>query len=155
MLQHQLRRMSVRTSARNQFVGPVIRLEDGASGMEVVIRIDGHQELVSRITRESARLMELQPGVEVHAFFKAASVTLQGPARQATSREHCAQNRLTGTVAQAQVTGAHLEVAVDLEGGRSLVAICPAQEFSASGLAVGKACRAAVDPGSVMLFRFD
>jgi molybdate transport system regulatory protein len=71
-----LRRMSMRTSARNQFVGTVSGLREGEVSFEVRVRLDDANEVVAVITRASAENLELGIGREVHAFVKAPSVLI-------------------------------------------------------------------------------
>jgi molybdate transport system regulatory protein len=71
-----LRRMAMRTSARNQFVGTVSGLREGEVSFEVRVRLDDANEVVAVITRASAENLELGIGSEVHAFVKAPSVLI-------------------------------------------------------------------------------
>ena len=82
-----LRRMSMRTSARNQFVGTVSGLREGEVSFEVRIRVDDANEVVAVITRASAENLELGIGSEVHAFVKAPSVLIiTDPQARTTAR---------------------------------------------------------------------
>lgn len=146
-----LRRTSIRTSARNQFFGPVTALSEGPGGVEVRLKIDDRNEISSRITRESAESLQLRIGVEVHAFVKAASVGLRADAQPRRST----RNPLRGTVARIHQNPAHAEVTVALESGRHVTAICAHEQVAHLGLEAGKPCCALIDPSSVVLFRFD
>jgi len=64
----------MRISARNQFPGRVVSVVHGAVMSTVVIRLDGGQEVVSAITRESAEGLGLAVGDEVIAVIKATEV---------------------------------------------------------------------------------
>ena len=59
-----LRRMSMKTSARNQFAGQIVGLREGHVDFEVRLRLDAENELVAVITRESAETLGLaiKPG---------------------------------------------------------------------------------------------
>ena len=74
--QRLLRRMAVRTSARNQFVGTVCGLREGPVDFEVLVRIDEHVELAAVVTRTSAEALGLAEGVRACAAFKVSSVIL-------------------------------------------------------------------------------
>ena len=144
-----LRRMSMRTSARNQFAGTITALSESPRGVEVRLRIGEGQEISSLITRESARGLELQVGTEVQALVKAASVALRpeaAPGRRDT---------LCGTVERIDQGPVHAEVTLALEGGRHITAIAPLADLARLKLKVGKSCCAAVQASSVVLFRFD
>ena len=66
----------MKISARNQLPGTVKSITQGAVMAEVVIELDGGQEVVSAITAESARRLELAPGRGVYAVIKSTEVML-------------------------------------------------------------------------------
>ena len=108
-----LRRMSMRTSARNQFVGHVSGLREGEVSFEVRVRLDDANEIVAVITRASAENLELAIGKEVHAFVKAPSVLIiTDPAARTTARNH-----LWGTVSAIHEGPVSSEVTITLPGG--------------------------------------
>ena len=65
-----------RTSARNRILGRVIRHERGAVNDEVVLEIDEGKTLTATITCESAKVLEIAPGLELQALVKASHVIL-------------------------------------------------------------------------------
>jgi molybdate transport system regulatory protein len=67
---------SLRTSARNQLAGEVIRREDGAVNSEVSLAIGGGKTITATITRESAVALDLRPGEPAIALVKASHVIL-------------------------------------------------------------------------------
>src|SRR5574343_342767 len=71
-----LRRMSMKSSARNQFAGQIVGLREGHVDFEVRLKLDAHNELVAVITRESAETLGLTIGMEVSALVKSSSVLL-------------------------------------------------------------------------------
>jgi molybdate transport system regulatory protein len=68
------RRDDVRISARNQLVGTVRTVTEGAVMTEVVIDLDAGQEVVAAITTESARRLGLAIGRRVVAVVKSTEV---------------------------------------------------------------------------------
>ena len=66
----------LRTSARNCIGGRVIRHERGAVNDEVVLEIDEGKTITATITRESADLLGVAPGLEMQALIKASHVIL-------------------------------------------------------------------------------
>ena len=64
----------MKISARNQIPGTVKAIKKGPVSAEVVISIDGGQEIVSSITTHSAEKLNLQVGVKVYAIVKASEV---------------------------------------------------------------------------------
>jgi molybdate transport system regulatory protein len=66
----------MKISARNQFPATVRAVTAGAVMSEVVVELDGGQELVAAITAESARRLGLAPGTKVVALIKSTEVLL-------------------------------------------------------------------------------
>ena len=66
----------MRISARNQLPGTVRTMTDGAVMTEVVIDLDGGQEVVAAITAESARRLGLEVGRRVAAVVKSTEVMI-------------------------------------------------------------------------------
>jgi molybdopterin-binding protein len=64
----------MRISARNQLVGNIVSIEDGAVTSIVVIKLTGGEEVVSSITKESVKKLELRVGDEVMAIVKSSDV---------------------------------------------------------------------------------
>jgi molybdate transport system regulatory protein len=66
----------MKVSARNFFKGKVQQIKAGAVNTEVVIRTDEGTEIVSIITKESAKRLGLKKGKKVYAAIKASQVML-------------------------------------------------------------------------------
>lgn len=66
----------MKISARNQLVGEIVSIVEGAVMAEVVVQLDGGQLVVSAITAESARRLGLEPGRRVTAIIKSTEVIL-------------------------------------------------------------------------------
>jgi molybdate transport system regulatory protein len=64
----------MRLSARNQLAGTVTSIHLGAVMATVVIRVEGGQEVVAAITRDSAENLGLGEGDAVTAIIKATEV---------------------------------------------------------------------------------
>jgi len=149
--QRLLRRMSVRTSARNQFVGNVCGLREGPVDYEVRVRLDAANELVAVVTRESAETLRLAIGSEVVALVKASSLlVITDPALRVSAR-----NQLWGTVARIVDGPVNAEVTLDLGAGRSAVAVLTRESVAALGLAEGVRACAAFKVSSVILAVID
>ena len=149
--QRLLRRMSVRSSARNQFVGTVSGLRDGAVDFEVRVRIDEHLELAAVVTRESAEQLGLAIGSEVIALVKASSLLLIVDEAIRIS----ARNRLWGEVQRIVEGPVNAEVTLDLGRGRSAVAVVTRESVESLGLAIGVRACAAFKVSSVILAVID
>ena len=64
----------MKISARNQLSGTVKSVTEGAVMSEVVVELDGGQEVVAAITAESARSLGLAAGSKVVAIIKSTEV---------------------------------------------------------------------------------
>ncbi len=149
--QRLLRRLSVRSSARNQFVGRVCGLREGPVDFEVRLRLDDGIELVAVVTRDSAETLCLAIGSEVLALVKASSVLLvTDPALRISAR-----NQLWGTVTRIVDGPVNAEVTLDLGAGRSAVAVLTRESVAALGLAEGTRACAAFKVSSVILVVID
>jgi molybdopterin-binding protein len=66
----------MRLSARNQLEGVVVAVDHGAVMTTVVVRLEGGQEVISAITKDSAEALELSEGDAVTAVIKATEVMI-------------------------------------------------------------------------------
>ncbi|NML28430.1 TOBE domain-containing protein [Zoogloea dura] len=146
-----LRRMSMRTSARNQFVGTVSGLREGEVSFEVRIRLDDANEVVAVITRASAENLELGIGSEVHAFVKAPSVLIiTDPQARTTARNH-----LWGQVTAIHEGPVSSEVTITLPSGRNITSVVTHDSIDNLELSVGNPACAVFQATSVILAVFD
>jgi len=149
--QAMLRRMSMKTSARNQFVGTVSSLREGEVSFEVGIRLDETTEIIAIITRESAETLELTIGSEVYAFVKASSVILlTEPNARTTARNH-----LWGEISRVHEGPVNSEVIIALPGGRNVTAIVTHDSVDNLALNVGTPACAVFKASNVILAVFN
>jgi molybdate transport system regulatory protein len=146
-----MRRMAMKTSARNQFVGPISALREGAVSFEVCLRLDEKTELTALITCESAETLGLAIGKEVHAFIKAQSVILMTDPGIRTS----ARNHLWGEVTRIHDGAVNSEVTLILPGGRNVTAIVTRESAATLGIREGTKACAIFKASSVILATFD
>ncbi|MBS1154762.1 MAG: modE [Proteobacteria bacterium] len=145
-----LRRMSIKASARNQFVGPIIAMREGAVNYEVCLRLDEANEIVSVITRESAENLELAIGKEIYALIKASSVILLTDEHVRTS----ARNQLWGEISHIHTGAVNSEITMTLPGGKVLTAIVTCESVENLQLAVGQKACAIFEASSVILVSY-
>jgi molybdopterin-binding protein len=74
LLDHEGGEKSMKISARNILKGKVKKLIHGAVNSEVSIQLPGGAELVSIITKQSAKSLKLAKGKTVYAIIKASNV---------------------------------------------------------------------------------
>jgi molybdate transport system regulatory protein len=63
-------------SARNQLAGTVLSVKKGVVTAEVIVRLDGGEELASVITLESVKNLGLKKGSKVKAIIKSTDVMI-------------------------------------------------------------------------------
>jgi molybdate transport system regulatory protein len=142
-----LRRLAVRSSARNQFTGTVDALHDDGEGVSVSLRLSGGASMMASVTRDSAAQLALAPGAEVVALVKAPSVRLCLQPAQARGLA----NRLWGTVRGVVRGTTRAEVTLALQGGGEAVATVPCRLLDAHPVRIGERALAAFAPASVIL----
>ena len=143
-----LRRMAMKTSARNQFAGPVVAIKEGVVDTEVTVQLGAALALTAIVTRESAENMNLVVGADVMAFVKASSILLLVGDEDRVS----ARNRFVGTVTRIQQGPVNAEVTLTMPGGRHVVtAVITDDSVKRLGLVEGACATAVFKASSVFL----
>lgn len=143
-----VRRIGMKTSARNQFRGKVASLKRGEVNDEVELDVFGGERIVAVVTHESAGDLGLTPGAEAFALVKASSVIIVAGAEGA---RFSARNRFEGTVSRIQKGAVNTEVVLALPGGGSIAAVITNESAAVLDLAEGKPARAIFKASSVIL----
>lgn len=108
--------LGLRTSMRNQLPCAVTALQRDGSMVRAQLELADGTALVSRITRESAQLLALAPGLAVLALCKATAVQVGAGMAQAEGR-----NLLVGRVTRGSRGKEGGEVSLRLDSGLQLV----------------------------------
>jgi molybdopterin-binding protein len=66
----------MKISARNVLKGKVAKVTHGAVNSEVVVKLSGGAEIISIITKKSAKDLTLSKGKEVYTVIKASNVMI-------------------------------------------------------------------------------
>lgn len=133
-----IRRLDMKTSARNEFLGRVKSIKKGAVNAEVVLDIGGGDEMAAIITNESVENLALESGTEAYALVKAPWVIL---ALDTEKFSTSARNKLCGVVSHCQEGAVNGEVTIELAGGKNVVSIVTNDSIKSMGLKVGvRAC---------------
>jgi len=143
-----IRRMGMKTSARNQFLGKVTAIKHGAVNDEIELEIAGGHKIVAIITYDSTAELGLTVGAEAFALVKASSIVVMTNAGDA---KFSARNQLSGTVARLITGAVNSDVTIELNGGGSVAAIITNESCSALGLDVGVAATGIFKASSVIL----
>ena len=64
----------IKLSARNALKGTVAEVKTGAVNSEIIVKLEGGEELVAVVTYESEKKLALVPGKEVTALIKASHI---------------------------------------------------------------------------------
>ncbi len=66
----------MKISARNVLKGKVKSMEQGAVNSEIIVELQGGQQIVSVITKESVESLQVQVGKDVYVVIKASNVMI-------------------------------------------------------------------------------
>lgn len=149
--QFLMRRLSLKTSARNQFSGPICGLRDGGVDYEVRVRLDDQTEILAVITKASAETLQLAIGKDVMAFVKSSSVLLSTE----QNLHLTARNQLWGEVTEIHQGVVNDEITLQISSGRTVTAVISHESCVEMGLAVGKPACALFKASSVILASYD
>jgi molybdate transport system regulatory protein len=143
-----LRRMSMKTTARNQFAGTVSSVDLGPVSASVVITLKAGDEITATMTSAAAKRLKLKKGQEALALIKASAVVLVS---DFAGWQLSARNQLAGTVSRIEKGAVSSLVVVTLPGGAAVSASVTNQGLDALGLKVGAAATAVFKAYSVMV----
>lgn len=139
---------TMRTSARNQFLGRISAIRTGAVNDEIELELAGGARLVAIITSDSRASLGLEVGGEAIALVKASSIMVATGLGDALLS---ARNQLTGIVASLTPGAVNTEVVIDLDGGNSVCAIVTHDSAERMALAVGQQATALFKASQVIL----
>jgi len=146
--QQTFRRLSMRTSARNQFQGKVTMISAGPINSEVTLALNERDHITAIITRESVEHLGLSLGSEAYALIKASFIIL------APADEGCissARNCLCGTLRELRHGAVNSEAIIELEGGKTLTAIVTEESAKAMDLEPGSPVCALIKASHIIL----
>ena len=147
-LQGLLRRMSMKTTARNQFAGTVTALEIEAGAAQVTIALAAGGEITAAMTGAAAQRLKLKKGKEALALVKASAIVLVS---DFAGWQLSARNQLAGTVSRIERGAVSSLVVLTLPGGAALTASVTNEGVEALGLKVGAPATAVFKAYSVMV----
>lgn len=144
-----LGRLSMRTSARNQWAGRVARMQRGAVNDEIEIELPGGDRITAVITHGSVENLGLETGQDAIALVKASSVmvgTMDGGPLGISAR-----NQLSGSITRITPGAVNTEVVIGLRGGNTVAAIITNRAAKDLGLEAGQQALAIFKASSVIL----
>jgi molybdate transport system regulatory protein len=147
-LQGLLRRMSMKTSARNQFAGTVSGVELGPVSAQVGIVLKSGDEITATMTTAAAKRLKLKKGKEALALIKASAIVL---VTDFAGWQLSARNQLAGTVSRVERGAVSSLVVVTLPGGAAITASVTNEGVAALALKVGVPATAVFKAYSVLV----
>jgi molybdate transport system regulatory protein len=148
-LRHQfLRRLVARTSARNQFFCRVRSVRRERVNAVVHLDMGGGDQLDAHITAQSAEDLGLFGGCTCHALVEPGWVEVRPGARTDRNEQ---QNCLHGKVVRCQDDPVDAEVAIELDGGRIIVASMTRAEMVEKSILVGQPACAVIQSSQIIL----
>jgi molybdate transport system regulatory protein len=138
-LQGLLRRMSMKTTARNQFAGTVTAVEAGPISAQVTIALKAGGEITATLTSAAAKRLKLKKGKEALALVKASAIVL---VTDSAGWLLSARNQLAGTVSRIEKGAVSSLVVLTLPGGAAITASVTNEGVDALDLKVGTSATA-------------
>ena len=143
-----LRRISMKTTARNQFAGSITAIEPGPVSTQVTVRIAAGQEIVATMTTAAAQRLQLVLGKEAIALVKSSAVVLVA---DFAGYQLSARNQFGGTISRVERGAVSSLVVLTLPGGAHITASVTNDAVDALRLASGQAATAVFKAYAVML----
>jgi molybdate transport system regulatory protein len=143
-----LRRMSMKTSARNQFAGTISALEKGPVSAQVTIVLKSGDAITATMTSAAAQRLKLKKGKEALALVKASAVVL---VTDFAGWQLSARNQLAGTVSRIERGAVASLVVVTLPGGAAITASVTNEAVQALELKIGTPATAVFKAYAVMV----
>lgn len=143
-----LRRMSMKTTARNQFAGHVKALEIGPISATVTISLKSGDDITATMTADAAKRLKLKKGKEALALVKASAIVL---VTDFAGWQLSARNQLAGTVSRIERGAVSSLVILTLPGGAAITASVTNEGVQALDLKVGTPATAVFKAYAVMV----
>ncbi|WP_370773607.1 molybdopterin-binding protein [Clostridium sp.] len=134
----------MRISARNQLLGQVIKVQEGAVNGIVTLEFAG-ETITGTISMASINELELVPGKKAVAIIKATEVMI-GIGDMTLS----ARNKITGILSNINEGAVNAIVTLDIAGGNKISATISMAAVKELGLTVGTKAVAVIKATSVM-----
>jgi molybdate transport system regulatory protein len=143
-----LRRMSMKTSARNQYAGTVKAVQVGPVSAEVTLTLKAGGEIHATLTSAAAERLKLKKGKEALALVKASAIVL---VTDFAGWQLSARNQWAGTVSRIETGAVSSLVVLTLPGGSHVSASVTNESVAELGLQVGAAATAVFKAYAVMV----
>jgi molybdate transport system regulatory protein len=143
-----IRRLSVRTSARNQFFGKISGIKQGPVNVEVELTLTGGDKVHAVITHDGLDSLNLKIGSDAWALVKASWIILALPGAE---DKLSARNQLPGKISRVMSGKINTEVTLLLDGGNTVTVVVTNDSVASLKLAEGIVASAVFKASSVIL----
>ena len=143
-----LRRLCVKTTARNQFAGRIVAVKTGPVTARITVAIRGGQEVVATMTSVAARRLGMVHGREAIALVKSSDVVL---VLDFGGYALSAANQLSGTISRIDEGQVSSLIGLTLPGGAVVTASVANEDAASLTMAVGQAATAVFKAYAVIL----
>ncbi|WP_319381045.1 TOBE domain-containing protein [Thiomicrorhabdus sp.] len=144
-----MRKVSMKTSARNLFNGVVTEIKKGEVNCEVILSVGKGSEVVAQITPESLERLELEVGSDAFALIKASWVILSEDLNGALKTS--ARNQFCGEIVAIDRGSVNADVTLGLENGNRISAIITNESLDRMELNPGDSACALIKASHVLL----
>lgn len=141
------RQLTLRTSARNQWIGRVTQVTQGLVRGEVSVAL-GADTVRASVSASSVERLAVEPGVELCLLVKATSILL-APADEARAAQ-AGENRLNAVVVSVTPGVDQVEITARMSDERSVTAVLPV-DATTQRMVEGAAVVATFAPEQVLL----
>ncbi len=145
LLEQFSKRMTIRTSARNQLMGIVKNIETSELNAKVTLKLLGGEEVTVFITRRSLDEMNIKNGIELLVILKSSWVKLNN------SDENIAVNGLSCTLSEVLSDYDSVEVTALLSGGNRVSITMKQDDFKELNLKKGDTAWVSFNPSNALL----
>jgi molybdate transport system regulatory protein len=143
-----IRRLSVKTSARNQFFGKVSAIKLGPVNVEVELTLTGGEKIHSVITHDGLESLNLAVGNDAWALVNASWIILALPS---AVNQVSARNKLIGKISRIIPGNVNTEVVLQLPGGNIISIVVTNESVTHLSLSEGVEVCAVFKASSVIM----
>lgn len=115
-----MKRMGLKTSARNQFIGKVVSIKKDMVNCEVQLALKGNINIKAIITKESLKNLKIRENDEIIAIIKASSVMVM---KKNNNLLISSDNIVPGIVSKINKGAINAEVSILTQGGDTITSI--------------------------------
>lgn len=144
------KRLTLQTSARNQYTGIVTSIKSSSVEFDVEMDIGAGEKINARVTHKSAKAMGIDIGSTIFALIKSNWITLAIKKPEADDKHY---NCLEGEIVSIEDDGLLCEISLSLKGGNTITSVISLELLQKLALKVGDRAYALFQSSDVLLAR--